>query len=428
MPFDVSLENVWKQYHRGLTRGADPFWAIREVALEVPQGSSLGVIGRNGAGKSTLLKLLAGITAPTRGRIVIHGRVAALIEVGSGFHPELTGRENVYLSGAILGMRRREIAAKFDQIVDFAGVEPFIDTPVKWYSSGMYVRLGFAVAAHLSPDVLLVDEVLAVGDAEFQIRCLQRIQELRAAGTTMLFISHDLTAVERLCDAAILLDRGEIAARGEPSAVVAAYHRRLALWDPWTDEASVDSPRSGVGVVNVTLADPDRPGAVAFRTGHALVVTIRYAAARPIQGVEVELRYYSADGHTRLAAPRTGEDGIPLELHPPGGAIEFRCEALPFKAGGYAVGAVIRQITEGRVLAWWDGDTRLYVEGGPQTDAQLYVAHSWRLLPDGDGSATTDGSKLREGSRQQAGDAGRMVADQAEESAERLPPSSRRPG
>ncbi len=192
-PVDVSLERVWKQYHRGTDRRGDSFWALRDIALEVPRGSSLGIIGRNGAGKSTLLKLLAGITAPTRGRIVICGRVAALIEVGSGFHPELTGRENVYLSGAILGMRRREIAAKFDQIVSFAGVEPFIDTPVKWYSSGMYVRLGFAVAAHLSPDVLLVDEVLSVGDAEFQVKCLQRIQELRASGTTTLFISHDLT-------------------------------------------------------------------------------------------------------------------------------------------------------------------------------------------------------------------------------------------
>src|SRR5688500_2667416 len=187
-PVDVTLDDVWKQYRFSTKRHAKSFFALQNVSFEVPRGASVGVIGRNGAGKSTLLKLLAGITAPTRGRITIHGRVAALIEVGSGFHPELTGRDNVRLSGAILGMRRREIAAKLDQIVEFAGVQQFIDTPVKWYSSGMYVRLGFAVAAHMDPDILLVDEVLAVGDAEFQMKCLQRIQELKNQGTTSLFI------------------------------------------------------------------------------------------------------------------------------------------------------------------------------------------------------------------------------------------------
>ncbi|MGH9373055.1 MAG: ABC transporter ATP-binding protein, partial [Vicinamibacterales bacterium] len=181
---DVMLQDVWKQYRLSAGRHAKTFWALRDVNLDVPRATSVGVIGRNGAGKSTLLKLLAGVTAPTRGRIVIHGRVAALIEVGSGFHPELTGRENVFLSGAILGMRRREIAAKLDRIVEFADVRRFLDTPVKWYSSGMYVRLGFAIAAHMEPDILLVDEVLAVGDAEFQVKCLQRIQELRRQGTT----------------------------------------------------------------------------------------------------------------------------------------------------------------------------------------------------------------------------------------------------
>jgi len=245
---DLSLEGVWKQYRLQARRRAETFFALKDINLEVPRGASLGVIGRNGAGKSTLLKLLAGITAPSRGRIVIQGTVAALIEVGSGFHPELTGRENVFLSGAILGMRRKEIAAKFDRIVQFAGVETFIDTPVKWYSSGMYVRLGFAVAAHMDPDILLVDEVLAVGDAEFQLKCLQRIRELKQSGTTSLFISHDLTAVERLCDSAVLLEAGAIAASGSPTEVVANYHRRLSLWDPSTGTTTLDSPRSGVAL------------------------------------------------------------------------------------------------------------------------------------------------------------------------------------
>src|SRR3954464_15218793 len=180
------------------------FWALRGVSFTVQRGEALGIIGPNGAGKSTLLKLLSEITAPTSGEIRLHGRLSALIEVGSGFHPELTGRENVFLSGSILGMRRAEIAAKLDQIVDFAGVGDFIDAPVKWYSSGMYVRLGFSIAAHLEPQILIVDEVLAVGDAAFQQKCYDRIGALRTAGRTIVFISHDLWSVEHLCDRAIL--------------------------------------------------------------------------------------------------------------------------------------------------------------------------------------------------------------------------------
>jgi len=390
---DLSLIDVWKEYRRNAGRRADAFWALQEISFDVPCGAALGVIGRNGAGKSTLLKLLAGITAPTRGRIVIHGTVAALIEVGSGFHPELTGRENVFLSGAILGMGRREIAAKLESIVDFAGVGPFIDTPVKWYSSGMYVRLGFAVAAHLEADVLLVDEVLAVGDAEFQVKCLQRIQELRDRGVTSLFISHDLTAVERLCDSAILIEAGKIAASGAPAEVVAAYHRRLALWDPTSGETTIDSPRSGIALTNVLLRSPDDPKAVAFSSGAPLTIAVRYAASRPIANVEFEVRYYSPDGKTRIAAPSTAESRQqPLDVQPPGGVVEFHCPALPLKRGSYSIGAVVRDKTTTKVLAWWDGDTRLYVSSGPATDAQLYIPHSWRIIPDSEKAAGVSAS------------------------------------
>lgn len=195
---------------QSLRRPAQDFWAVRNVSFEVERGESLGIIGHNGAGKSTILKLLANITAPTGGEIVINGRLSALIEVGSGFHPELTGRENIYLNGSILGMRRREISEKLDSIVDFAGVRQFLDTPVKRFSSGMYVRLGFSIAAHLNPDILLLDEVLAVGDAAFQAKCLQRINELKEAGITIVFISHDLGAVERVCDRVLLMQRGKL--------------------------------------------------------------------------------------------------------------------------------------------------------------------------------------------------------------------------
>ena len=209
-------------------REAKDFWALKDVSFEVGHGETLGIIGHNGAGKSTILKLLSQITSPTSGEIRLGGRVAALIEVGSGFHPELTGRENVYLSGSILGMKRREIDRKLEQIIEFAGVREFIDTPVKWYSSGMYVRLGFAVAAHLEADILLVDEVLAVGDAAFQVQCIERLNELRRSGTTMLFISHDLTSIEKLCDRVALMERGELVASGAAHDIVERYQRTAA--------------------------------------------------------------------------------------------------------------------------------------------------------------------------------------------------------
>jgi len=198
-------------------------WALEDVSFEVAEGEVLGVIGKNGAGKSTLLKILTRITAPTNGRAEIRGRVGSLLEVGTGFHGELTGRENIFLNGAVLGMKRREIARKFDDIVEFSGVAQFIDTPVKRYSSGMYVRLAFSVAAHLEPEILLIDEVLAVGDAEFQRRCLGRMEEYGASGRTVLFVSHNMPAVARLCDRVILLRRGRLELEGPAAHVVAHY-------------------------------------------------------------------------------------------------------------------------------------------------------------------------------------------------------------
>ena len=199
------------------------FWALKDVSFEVKQGDVVGIIGRNGAGKSTLLKILSRITEPTEGRIRIRGRVASLLEVGTGFHPELTGRENIYLNGAILGMSRAEIKAKFDEIVAFAEVEKFLDTPVKRYSSGMYVRLAFAVAAHLEPEILIVDEVLAVGDTEFQKKCLGKMQDVATGGRTVLFVSHNMQAVRTLCQRAMLLSQGRLALAADVHECIAAY-------------------------------------------------------------------------------------------------------------------------------------------------------------------------------------------------------------
>lgn len=226
------------------------FWALKDVSFEIMRGEAIAVIGRNGAGKTTLLKILSRITTPTKGRADIYGRVGSLLEVGTGFHPELTGRENIVLNGAILGMRRKEISHKFDEIVDFAEVERFIDTPVKHYSSGMYVRLAFAVAAHFEPEILLVDEVLAVGDAQFQKKCLGKMGEVSKGGKTVIFVSHNMIAVNHLCSKAILLDKGRIVCFRDVSSVVEEY---LAMEKDFEGEVKWDDPATAPGNHQVRL-------------------------------------------------------------------------------------------------------------------------------------------------------------------------------
>ncbi|HUR81430.1 MAG TPA: ABC transporter ATP-binding protein [Thermoanaerobaculia bacterium] len=254
----IEAAGVWKEYEIGATEGLkgtqtlydvvgdwlraplrrmrslggrerERFWALRDVGFDIREGEAVGLIGRNGAGKSTLLKILSRITAPTRGRITLHGRLASLLEVGTGFHPELTGRENIYLNGAIMGMKRREVDRKFDEIVAFAGVEKFVDTPVKRYSSGMYVRLAFAVAAHLEADILVVDEVLAVGDAAFQRKSLNKMGDVARLGRTVLFVSHNLAAIRNLCTRSLVFEHGQVAFDGGVAEGVAQYERSFAV-------------------------------------------------------------------------------------------------------------------------------------------------------------------------------------------------------
>src|SRR5712664_3133765 len=244
MRVDTGLRHVLEAFARSpwrALRGAKPeqFWALKDVSLEVREGEVLGLIGRNGAGKTTLLKILSRITRPTEGWAEIHGRVGSLLEVGTGFHPELTGRENTFLSGAILGMGKSEITRKFDEIVAFAELEQFIDTPVKHYSSGMYVRLAFAVAAHLEPEILLVDEVLAVGDAAFQKKCLGKMSDVSRQGRTIVFVSHNMAALRRLCTRAIWLDGGQVMETGDAGDVVDHYLQKNTesnLESVWADD------------------------------------------------------------------------------------------------------------------------------------------------------------------------------------------------
>ncbi|HXT16691.1 MAG TPA: polysaccharide ABC transporter ATP-binding protein [Gemmatimonadaceae bacterium] len=287
---------------RRLTRTGDEapdiVWALRDASFDVRQGEVVGLIGRNGAGKSTLLKILSRITAPTTGSATVHGRVGSLLEVGTGFHPELTGRDNVFLNGAILGMSRAEIARQFDEIVSFAGVERFIDTPVKRYSSGMYLRLAFAVAAHLNPEILIVDEVLAVGDLEFQKKCLGKMSDVARGGRTVLFVSHNMAAVQRLCSRTILLHNGTIHRDGDTQSVVGEY---LGLGMDRHGERRWDDPRTAphddvVALRAVRAFDSGGRVTSSFRLQEEILLEVEFAIARP-QPLNVNLFVYDASGN-----------------------------------------------------------------------------------------------------------------------------------
>ena len=257
--------------------GDGRFWALKDVSLDVKQGEVIGIIGRNGAGKSTLLKIITRITAPTAGSIKLKGRVASLLEVGTGFHPELTGRENVFLNGAILGMNKKEIAARMDEIIDFAGVEKFIDTPVKRYSSGMYVRLAFAVAAHLEPDVLLVDEVLAVGDAEFQKKCIGKMQDVSKRGRTVFFVSHNMLSVQQLCSRVVWMERGQIREDGETETTVSKYLADL------TSGNLANVGNKYIDIRRVVVRNSAGQETRKFNSGDSLIVELHFTAKMDIK-------------------------------------------------------------------------------------------------------------------------------------------------
>ncbi|GJM41691.1 MAG: ABC transporter [Ardenticatenaceae bacterium] len=333
-------------------------WALKDVSFNIEPGSALGLVGPNGSGKTTSLKLLSRITFPSSGRVHINGRISALIELGAGFHPDLTGRENVYLNGAILGMKRHEIDKRFDQIVDFSGIERFIDTPVKRYSSGMYVRLGFSVAAHVEPDVLLVDEVLAVGDAQFRQKCARRIEELQAIGTTIVFVAHNLYLVRSVCDQAVFLLKGQVQKQGAVDEVLNHYESWLierqieeggapaAAMRGKSDGQSKDVAIQEIVVRNLTSGSTED-----FNHNDPTEIQVHYKAHKPVTKPNLVVRITRADGAT-AAMIRTADYGLELDELTGEGVISLKMDQLQLATGGYVLNVSLLGPIDGVALAW----------------------------------------------------------------------------
>lgn len=328
--------------------GGEGFWALRDVSFEVREGEVLGVIGRNGAGKSTLLKILSRITSPTSGRALIRGRVGSLLEVGTGFHPELTGRENIYLNGAILGMTRAEITRKLDEIIEFAEMAKFIDTPVKRYSSGMTVRLAFAVAAHLEPEILIVDEVLAVGDAEFQNKCIRKLGDTATSGRTVMFVSHNMSAVRRLCTSAIMLARGALAQSGDTATVCDTYLGQESDASSYPSRTFGVAGRTDLGRLLEVRIRPLRDNEASLTIESGFLIQCIYQSHIDSDRVHVSLNIYTNEGvHVLNTFPESTQAGLAAEVGR--GPVLFECRFPPrlLNAGRYRLEVyVVRRQSE----------------------------------------------------------------------------------
>lgn len=355
------------RWMRGERKTIETFWALDDVSFEIKQGEALGIIGRNGAGKSTLLKILSRITKPTKGRVDLYGRVASLLEVGTGFHPELSGRDNIYLNAAILGMNRAEINRKFDEIVDFAEVEKFLDTPVKYYSSGMYVRLAFSVAAHLEPEILIVDEVLAVGDAEFQKKCLGKMDDVAHEGRTVLFVSHNMAAIRKLCTNGILLEHGSIVKSGNIDVVVEAYSGNNIATQEF-EPIRIDA--LGVEIQRITLNENAGGVILPFKP---LSINIDILAEKEVSGIglQVTITNDAVDGILFSSNTKQTKD-MDIRLIKGMNKITCSVNSLNICSGRYQLGFAIDQPN----VSWYYYD--LNVLG---FDVQEAMYGHWVTLP-----------------------------------------------
>jgi lipopolysaccharide transport system ATP-binding protein len=384
---EAGRRTVGRLVGRGEKPEVDVLWALKDVSFEVEQGEAIGLIGHNGAGKSTMLKLLSRIAEPSTGYAEVTGRVGSLLEVGTGFHPELTGRENVFLNGAILGMRRSEIRKRFDEIVEFANMERFLDTPVKRYSSGMQVRLAFAVAAHLEPEILLVDEVLAVGDAAFQRKSLTKMAEVARAGSTVIFVSHNLATIQALCQRAILLERGTVVTDAPVEEAVTGYLR--ALERAASDDLLTRTDRDGRAweeskVSRLAVYDGDSDEADVVVGGRGAKIVVEVTEVLPM--MECSLTILNSLGHPITTLDSELSSAADVRDSGSGPRIECRVDSLPLIPGRYRIDVLLRgrqEIQDGlQAAAYFDVEPGV-IDGRPMpsigADGDVVLPHTWQL-------------------------------------------------
>ncbi len=385
--------------------GTEEFWALRDVSFRVEAGDHIGLIGRNGAGKSTTLKLISRIIQPTRGKITVNGRVTALLELGAGFHPDLSGRDNISLNGAVMGLTRREIARKLDEIIEFAEINDFIDVPVKDYSSGMYLRLAFSAAAHLDPEILLLDEVFAVGDQGFQQKSQERIQALRKRGITIFFVSHSMESVLQTCKRAIWLERGQVRAIGDVSAVSAAYYedtlikmaeKQAAKMPSLPDQHLEDQEkRLGSGearIERVELVDADGRPTRFTHTNARLTVRLHYIAHERVEQPLIGIAFYRADQRIRIAGPNNTMQPYRIPFIEGSGYVDYAIGRLPFLPGDYLIDAAIYDWDDTHRYDYWNECARFTVLPGGTRERYGLVALEgewWHPATDA-GSATSE--------------------------------------
>ena len=360
----------------------EEFWALKNVSFAVKQGDAVGIIGRNGAGKSTLLKILSRITEPTNGRVTLRGRVASLLEVGTGFHPELTGRENIFLNGTILGMNWQEVRRKFDEIVAFAEIERFLDTPVKRYSSGMYMRLAFAVAAHLDPEILIVDEVLAVGDAEFQKKCLGRMDEIsRREGRTVLCVSHNTSFISRLCPTAIWLDGGILRAEGPTADVMAAYLSRKSAVDQEVVDLSSHVRPSYIQNDRLRIQSLEWLCDLPLQHGQPLAARVRFFSTSPISALSIGIGFSNREGHRVVTYSTDLPDMNRPDVNVPGSySVKLHLDSLPLQAEEYDL-SIFARSGDSDILDNVIEATRMEITTGPTTPKFIDFKFAGARLP-----------------------------------------------
>jgi ABC-2 type transport system ATP-binding protein len=392
----VVVENVSKKYRlyrernnslkiaimRGGRAKVDMFWALQDVSFEVYEGSTTGLIGENGSGKSTMLKCLARILRPDTGSVSVTGKMSALLELGAGFHPELSGRENVFLNGAILGLKQKELAAKFDDIVDFAGIGQYIDEPVKNYSSGMYVRLGFSVAINVEPDILLVDEVLAVGDEAFQRKCLERFADLKNSGKTVIIVSHSMGSVINMCDHVIWFKKGRKMADGDPRQVVEAYTGSITLSEHRPTETGDRWGSGEARIERVTLLDRSGGQTTRVGSGEPLTVRLWYATSQPVERPVFSVSLQTLQGVV-ISNPTTREGGEVPEKLDGSGWVDLVIEHFPILPGTYDITASLTDFTLAHPYDVRRNVLRMDVDrkGPVETNGILSLGGHWAFGP-----------------------------------------------